>query len=51
MKITRKQILKMEADSRRKADIEYNLNFNRKRIYKSKKVYNRKEKHKKNIEL
>lgn len=46
MKITREQILKMEARARRLADIENNLNFNRKRVHRSKKTYNRNVKHK-----
>lgn len=46
MKISKEQIYKMEAAARREADIEFNLNFNRHRVHRSKKTYTRKKKHK-----
>jgi hypothetical protein len=44
LKISKEQILKIEAAARREADIEFGLNFNRHRVHKSKKLYSRKGK-------
>lgn len=41
-KITKKQLLIMERSARREAEIANGMNFNRHRVWKSKKTYNRK---------
>lgn len=46
MKITKEQILKMDRAAMRQSDIDNGLNINHHRVFKSKKTYTRKVKHK-----